>query len=403
MFGFIKQGIQQMMIARPEAAHRLVIYKWPDRTIPMYTRLTVKSDEGAVFFKNGVCMGILGPGVHTLDGANIPFLKNLIDGATGGNALLGEVFFVRSQPNRNDPVKFGTKFDGMTDPGTDVTCNPGVHGEFVVRVIDPVAFIVGLVGQSIQPEDNTAIFSWVKKRFEARIEPVIANFLRAKGESLLNMSSLKTDLEQAMMQEPPAALTELGLQLVELTTFKVSLSEDDRASLTEVWRAREGGAEDKLKMKELRHKQMEIGVNVAERQAFVNLAQNPGYMQYAQSEALLSAGEGMAKGGGNAGIAALGAQMAVGVGMAGMFQPAFQPAMQHQRVAPSAAAAVCGGCSFNNAGGGKFCAGCGQPLAPPRPAGVFCTGCGGQNAAGAKFCASCGAAQAAAAPAAAPA
>ncbi len=398
MFGFINKGIQQMMIARPEAAHRLIIYKWPDRTIPMYSRLTVKSDEGAVFYKNGVCMGVLGPGVHSLDGANIPFLKNLIDGATGGNTLLGEVFFVRSQPNRNDPIKFGKQLS-MIDPGTGVPCNPGVHGELVVRVVDPVAFILGIAGQSLQPEDNTAILGWLSKRMADYAEPILANFLKGTGESLLNMSALRGELEKALMAAPPAALSEVGLQLVELTTLNVVLNAEQRREVGEVWKQTQvGGVEDKLNAAELRRqmqrRQMEIGVNVAERAAYVDLAQNPGYMQYAQAEAIIGAGQGMANGGGNAGIAGLGAQMAIGAGMAGMFQPA----MQYQRVAAPAGGAVCGGCSFNNVGGGKFCANCGQPLAPPRPAGSFCTGCGTQNAAGAKFCASCGASQAAAAP-----
>src|SRR5438105_5277121 len=165
IFNFVKQGVQQMMIARPEDKAHLIVYKWPDRTIPMYTQLTVKSDEGAVFFKNGQVHGVLGAGRHTMDGANIPFLKNWIDGATGGNTLLGEIFFVRTQPNRNDPVKFGGRFDGMIDPGTSMPCTPRLFGELVVRVLDPVAFIIGLVGQSIQADDNSQIVDWVGKRF----------------------------------------------------------------------------------------------------------------------------------------------------------------------------------------------------------------------------------------------
>jgi len=393
IFDFVKQGVQQMMIARPEDKHQLIVYKWPDRTIPMYTQLTVKSDEGAVFFKGGTMAGVVGAGRHTIDGSNIPFLKNWIDSATGGNVLLSELFFVRTQPNRNDPVRFGGRFDGMIDPGTGMPCTPRLFGELVIRVVDPIAFILGLTGQSIQPDDNSQIVEWVAKRFMMGAEAFIAGFCAEQGASILNLSALKKQMEERLVAQPIPAMREVGIELVELTQFKVTLDDAERASLMEVWKDIE--VETRKKAAELKRRQMEIGVDVAERQAYVNMAQQPGYMQYAQSEAVIGAGQGMAKGGGGAAVAGLGAQMAVGVGMAGMFQQSFQPAMQYQRVAapPQGGGAVCGGCQFNNPNGGKFCANCGQPLAPPQPAMVFCTGCGTQNAAGAKFCANCGAQQ----------
>ena len=157
LFEFVKNGVQQMMIARPENMHHLIVYKHPDRSVPMWTQLTVKSDEGAVFFRDGQLMGIVGPGRHSIDGQNIPFLKNWIDAATGGNVLLAEIFFVRSQELKNSPVKFGAKLGGMIDPGTELQCSPRIFGEFVVQVIDPVKLILGLTGQSIQPHDNDAI------------------------------------------------------------------------------------------------------------------------------------------------------------------------------------------------------------------------------------------------------
>jgi membrane protease subunit (stomatin/prohibitin family) len=397
IFSFVKQGVQQMMIARPEDKHHLIVYKWPDRTIPMYTQLTVKADEGAVFFKGGTMAGVVGAGRHTIDGSNIPFLKTWIDSATGGNVLLSEIFFVRTQPNRNDPVKFGGRFDGMIDPGTGMPCTPRLFGELVVRVVDPIAFIIGLVGQSIQPDDNSMIVDWVGKRFMMGAEAFIASFCTENGTSVLNLSSLKKQMEAQLIAQPIPAMRELGLELVELTQFKCTLDEAERAELMSVWKDIE--VETRKKAAELKRRQMEIGVNVAERQAYVNMAQQPGYMQYAQAEAVLGAGQGMAQGGGNTGVANLGAQMAIGAGMAGMFQQSFQPAMQYQRVQPQPqGGAVCGSCQFNNAGGGKFCANCGQPLAPPPPAMQFCTNCGTQNAAGAKFCSGCGAQQGAAAP-----
>ena len=49
---FLKRGIQEMMIARPDGAKNYAIFKHPEETIPMYSQLTVDSDEAAVFFSD---------------------------------------------------------------------------------------------------------------------------------------------------------------------------------------------------------------------------------------------------------------------------------------------------------------------------------------------------------------
>ena len=66
IFDFVKQGTQEMCIARPDQFKQLIVYKHPDQNVPAYAQLTVDSDECAVFFKDGRVVGILGPGRHTM-------------------------------------------------------------------------------------------------------------------------------------------------------------------------------------------------------------------------------------------------------------------------------------------------------------------------------------------------
>ena len=42
---FLKRGMKEMMIARPDEAKDYAIYKHPDQTVPTYAQLTVDSDE----------------------------------------------------------------------------------------------------------------------------------------------------------------------------------------------------------------------------------------------------------------------------------------------------------------------------------------------------------------------
>ena len=71
---FVKGGVREMAIARPDEAKDHWVYKHPDQTIPWKAQLTVDSDEIAMFFKNGQYVGSLAAGRHTLDGNNIPVL-----------------------------------------------------------------------------------------------------------------------------------------------------------------------------------------------------------------------------------------------------------------------------------------------------------------------------------------
>ncbi|HEY4120652.1 MAG TPA: zinc ribbon domain-containing protein, partial [Byssovorax sp.] len=122
------------------------------------------------------------------------------------------------------------------------------------------------------------------------------------------------------------------------------------------------------------------------------------WQNYAAGSAMIGAGQGMAQGGGDSGVAGLGAQMAVGVGMANMMHPGAAqqgPQFSPPGVQPGAQAAAptaAGGkvqCPKCNAQvpAGKFCQECGGTLAAP--AKKFCSGCGTELG-GAKFCANCG-------------
>src|ERR1700683_3493407 len=103
MVDFIKSGVRELMIARTENLNHLIVYKHPDQNIPMYSQLTVDSDECAVFFKDGRVVGVLPPGRVTLQSQNIPFLNSLVTSYTGGQVFISEVYFVKTTPVRGVP------------------------------------------------------------------------------------------------------------------------------------------------------------------------------------------------------------------------------------------------------------------------------------------------------------
>jgi membrane protease subunit (stomatin/prohibitin family) len=401
---FVKGGVREMMIARPDDKKQLIVYKHPDQNVPFWSQLTVDSDECAVFFKDGVVVGVLPPGRHTLQTQNIPFLNQLVTQFTGGNVFIAEIFFVKMQPLFNVP--FGGPISDMVDPLTSELVTPRMFGVFSLQVIDPARFIVGYVGQAAAG-DNDTVLAWVKGCFFRGVKTVIGELCESEGKSLLQATALRDQLAQKFVARAPD-LADIGIRVLKMGDFDINFSAEDKqrliAAQAEVAKANRGIAVAKA---QAQAKQFELDQQFGQDARYVQqLAGN--WQNFAAGEAVRGAGAGMAKGGEGAGVVGLGAQMAVGVGMGGMMQqnmahpqgPQFpapgmappqgqQPAVAAgpQASTPSAGTATCPKCQAKVIPG-KFCAECGAPMAVPMKR--FCTGCGAELAGAAKFCANCG-------------
>ncbi len=321
---FVKGGVREMMIARPDQFKPLIIYKHPDQNIPFWSQLTVDSDECAVFFKDGRYVGHLPPGRHTLQTQNIPFLNNIINKFTGGDVFIAEIFFVKMQPVRGIP--FGGPLESMEDPILFEFVVPRIFGEFALVITDPVRFIIGYHGQMAGSQDNDQILSWIKGKFFLSVKTVIGQLCVQQQKSLLNMAGMSMEIAGRIQQSAPN-LEEIGVKILEIGNFNINFSAEDKQMLQEANKKRaEARRSVGITADATRAKQMEMDQRFQNDQRYTQMA--GGWNQYAAGQAMLGAGEGMAKGGANAGVAALGAQAAIGVGMGQMMQPGFGgPAM----------------------------------------------------------------------------
>ena len=400
VFDFVRNGVREMMIARPDNLKHLLCYKHPDQNFPMYSQLTVDSDECAVFFKDGRVIGVLPPGRHTLHTQNIPFLNAIVNNFTGGQVFIAEIFFVRTTPKRNIP--YGDKLGDMVDPLTSEVVCPRVYGEFSIVVVDPVRFVVGYHGQSAQGDPDND--EWIKHLFMVGVKTVLGEVCEVEGKSLLQVVSLTEKLVQAIMAKAPD-LAEMGVKIMAMGAPNINFSDEDRSRLVSA-QAEVAAVDREVKKKqklvaaakaEAEARQFELDQKYAQDARYVqNLAGS--YQGYAAGQALQGAGQGMAAHGVGGGIAGLGAQ--VGVGMAvggamggGLAQQAAGlqfPVGGQPGVVAGAAMATCPKCATRQPQG-KFCSECGTALAQPKK---FCTSCGGEvTPATAKFCATCGASQ----------
>ncbi|MBN2525895.1 MAG: SPFH domain-containing protein [Deltaproteobacteria bacterium] len=378
VINFIKRGVQELSIARPDAAKHYAIYKHPDQTIPNHAQLTVDSDEVAIFFKDGKVEGKITPGRHTLSSSNIPFLSDLVDKFTGANVYIAELYFISLRQFTG--IKFGGRIGSVEDPKSGVPVETMVHGDFALQIINPEALILGLTG--MQQTENEAFFGWFKQQVLKVIRDQTAELIVKQRWPLLDVVSgaYTEEIEETVLAGVKKYVDPYGVRIVQLGNFVLGIKEEDERKLKDLYTDA----------------------------AYVRMAGGmQGFQQFAAGKAMMGAGEGMAQGGGGGmggdGNSMLGgAALGVGFGMANMFQnqnatanaqPGPAPANQgqldgasSQKTSPAQALVTCPDCQ-KTVPPGKFCAECGAAL-PTGP--KFCSNCGNKLDAGARFCPECG-------------
>src|SRR5689334_22673354 len=173
LFNFIKEGVAELAIARPDDRKGQLVYKHPDPTIPNKAQLTVGTDEVALFFRDGQFVGQVGPGRHTLESTNIMFLNRLIDKFTGGNVFCAEVWFVTTREVAG--FRFGGRIGDVEDPKSGLAIQTMVHGEYSLQATDPVQAVQFFGQRSFANEEEFT--GWFRQQLLKTIRDRIASLL----------------------------------------------------------------------------------------------------------------------------------------------------------------------------------------------------------------------------------
>jgi membrane protease subunit (stomatin/prohibitin family) len=309
IISFIKGGVHQLAIARPDSAKDFWYYKHPDQNIPSHAQLTVAADEVALFFKDGTFVGSLPPGRHTLDGNNIPFLGQLVSKFTGGDVFICWVFFVNTREMPS--IKFGTSIGDIQDPQTQLRVRLMVYGEFSAKVIDPTKFVIGLAGTG--SNDNDSFLSWFKSQVQKVMKDGVAELIVKQNWPLMKVTSgaYTEEIEATTLANVRKDIEPYGVEIMRFGDFSVTMDPADKERL------------DKL----------------VDRMAYVaGMGSAPGgmaaYQQLAQAEMMMGAAEGM-KNGGDGGGAFQGAGIGMGFAMAGQMAQMTNNAQAHPAGAPA--------------------------------------------------------------------
>jgi len=327
---FVKGGVQRMMIARDDASKDKVVYKHKDQNFPFWSQLTVDSDEVCLFFKDGQYVGALGPGRHTLQTQNIPFLGSLVDQFTGGNVFISELYFVTTRPQYNQG--FGGPIGSMRDPELDIRVNPRAFGTYSYKVAEPVKFVLEFVGQTGAADPERAM-QWVRDQLLMGLKSTLTRLIKAGDLTMMDLGTAGPDVARAVVQDCPD-LAKIGVQVLEIAKLNLNLSEEDQARIDEfqdqIVQAKLDARKAKIAISqaeaEAAQRQFQLDQDFMNRQRYVNQMDMGRYQQYAGAEATIGLGQGLAQGGEGTGAGLAGAGMAAGMGLgAGMMYGAHAP------------------------------------------------------------------------------
>lgn len=275
MFDWIKDQSKALYIARPDQASNELVWAHPDRSIPRGAKLTVRSDEIALFFREGQFIGEILPGTVLMDTANIPFLGSLIDQFTGGNQFITELYFCKT--SETQVSLYQSSLGQFTDILSTNLINLYGGLEYSIVVKNPKALILGIGGQNINTSDSA--IQKLNGRVNNILRSVVGQLSSSNQITDITSGSKTEAVSAAVQQKLSEEFLQMGVGLMRVMNLVISLDQESEDLLRDFGKQR---ADLRLQ---------EMGAQAATQEGFAeyNLIQG-------QRQALEGLGTGMAKG-----------------------------------------------------------------------------------------------------------
>lgn len=237
VFGWLTKETKSAYIARPPEFAQQLIYLHPDKSIPRGAKLTVRSDECVLFFREGQFIGRIDAGTVLLDTANIPFLGHLlIDNFTDGNHFICELFFV----SLSEIIFHVARSPLGQYKDTNSANVVAVNGSFsyTVRVTDPRSVVIDIGGQNndaggkISQVFNGRMLNQVRKAVGIRTQ------VRSVMDVVSNMES--EAISQEVQKLGHAEFTQVGIGIGRIFDLALELDGESLALLREFGKQESG-------------------------------------------------------------------------------------------------------------------------------------------------------------------
>lgn len=336
-------------------------WKYPSEELGTWTQLIVNESQEAVLYKGGQALDIFAAGRHTLETANIPFLRKIVNLPFGGRSpFTAEVWYINRVHSLD--IKWGTPTPiQLQDPKYKVFVPLRSFGQFGIQVGDSKQFLTKLVG-TLSIFDKDHVVKFFRGLYLTKAKDAISSYLIKKNVSVLEINAYLDELSEHLKEKIMPTLDEYGIRLLNFYVNDINVPEDDPAV-------------KKLKDALAKRAEMDIvGYSYVQERSFDTLegaAANPGSAQ----SGLMGAGIGLGMG--------LGVGGAMGGQVGGIAQSINVNEMKK-----------CPGCKADMNATARFCPTCGHDTQKVKPDETDntteCNECGNTYSKKSKFCPECG-------------
>lgn len=283
-------------VIKYEGGNDTFIYKHPTTDFNVGSQLIVHESQEAVFFRDGEALESFGPGRHTLETQNLPYLSKHINKLAGGQSVFhSEVYFINLVTQLG--VKWGTDSKiRMFDPISGLHLELGACGTFNIKIVDGRKLLIKVVGTTSGFKQDQIFGSTIsaigqfKGMIVSKVKSNLAKAIRTNDINILEVDEHLDELSDILKIEINKVLNEYGIDISEFFITSIVTPDDDPNFI----RLKEQHAERYLKVQEQRIREAEAvaATSRAEAEAQLKLAVARGdAIAAAEAKKLLAAAE----------------------------------------------------------------------------------------------------------------
>mgnify|MGYP003320361039 FL=1 len=265
-----------------DAAPRVLAYHYSDCELNYKSQLIVTESQEAVLVKEGQFYGPIGPGRHTLETKNFPFLTKMVSAlvTNSKSPYSAEIWFVAKSIPLD--MKWGTTDPLLIeDPKYHIALPVRAFGRYGLRISDSCRFLARLMGRLPAFTEKT-LGGYFRGVIVTRTKDVIASTMTSGSCSLLQIGTKLNELSDVLQKRLTEDLADYGVELRLFTINSISTDEND-ASVVQLRKALAKKAEMDI-----------IGYSYAQERSFDALQTAAG--NKGSAGALMGAGMGLGMG-----------------------------------------------------------------------------------------------------------
>lgn len=311
-------------------------------------QLIVRESQGAVFFRDGKGLDVLGPGRHTLSTLNLPILTKALSLPFGFKSpFRAEVYFVNLKSFTN--LKWGTKEPVAFKDEKLGLVRIRAFGVYAIRIIQPLLFINTLVGTQ-GCYDTESLGDYMREVIVSRFNDMLGEML----DTIFHLPQYYDELAVALKTRVQDDFGKFGMRLEDLFISAVTPPAD-------------------------------VQKMIDEKSGLMAVGDLDQFIKFKAAKAM---GDAAAQTGGSTGAegsAGTGMGLGLGAGL-GMMMPSILKQAMGEQPAPVGPPVVCIKCHAEISETARFCPMCGHQIVVVNR----CLKCGKDLPVEARFCMVCG-------------